>query len=447
LLHLDIVAYGREPDGPIAPTIGVYCPIGSESSPIMQFFDSMGWHKVAEQALAYFTEKQHEDGFIQNFGGYMLETGAALWSMGEHYRYTGDEAWVKRIKNNLVRACEYMLAWRRRNIREELRGRGYGLLEGKVADPPDPFHSFMLNGYAYLGMARAAEMLAKVDLKESRRWAREAAALKQDIRTAFFEARARSPVVPLGDGTWAPSAPPWAESSGPVALYAEPAHWFTHGTFTARDSLLGPIYLILQEVIDPHEQAADFLVDWHAELMCVRNVALSQPYYSRHDYAHIRRGEVKPFLKTYYNAFTGLADRETYTFWEHYFHASPHKTHEEGWFLMQTRWMLWLEDGRTLRLLPGVPRAWLEHGKQIALRNVASYFGPISLQVESKVNDCVIEATIECRSDRQPQRVAVRLPHPCGLKAVAAHGGAYCPESETVLIEEFRDSAKVVLRF
>jgi len=354
---------------------------------------------------------------------------------------------VKRIKNNLVRACEYMLAWRRRNIREELRGRGYGLLEGKVADPPDPFHSFMLNGYAYLGMARAAEMLAKVDLKESRRWAREAAALKQDIRTAFFEARARSPVVPLGDGTWAPSAPPWAESSGPVALYAEPAHWFTHGTFTARDSLLGPIYLILQEVIDPHEQAADFLVDWHAELMCVRNVALSQPYYSRHDYAHIRRGEVKPFLKTYYNAFTGLADRETYTFWEHYFHASPHKTHEEGWFLMQTRWMLWLEDGRTLRLLPGVPRAWLEHGKQIALRNVASYFGPISLQVESKVNDCVIEATIECRSDRQPQRVAVRLPHPCGLKAVAAHGGAYCPESETVLIEEFRDSAKVVLRF
>ena len=56
----------------------------------------------------------------------------------------------------------------------------------------------------------------------------------------------------------------------------------------------------------------------------------------------------------------GLADRETYTFWEHYFHASPHKTHEEGWFLMQTRWMLWLEDGDTLKLLPGVPRAWLE---------------------------------------------------------------------------------------
>ena len=45
---------------------------------------------------------------------------------------------------------------------------------------------------------------------------------------------------------------------------------------------------------------------------------------------HLRRGEVKPFLKAYYNAVASLADRQTYTFWEHYFHASPHKTHEEA---------------------------------------------------------------------------------------------------------------------
>ena len=69
LLHLDLVTYGRESDGTLAPTIGVYCPIGSESSPIMQFFDSMGWHSVAERALQYFVDKQHDDGFMQNFGG------------------------------------------------------------------------------------------------------------------------------------------------------------------------------------------------------------------------------------------------------------------------------------------------------------------------------------------------------------------------------------------
>ncbi len=84
LLHLDLVAYGREPNDTLVPTIGVYTAIGSESSPIIQFMDSMGWHDEARRALTYFLDKQHEDGFMQNFGGYMLETGAALWSIGEH---------------------------------------------------------------------------------------------------------------------------------------------------------------------------------------------------------------------------------------------------------------------------------------------------------------------------------------------------------------------------
>ena len=37
--------------------------------------------------------------------------------------------------------------------------------------------------------------------------------------------------------------------------------------------------------------------------------------------------------------------------------------------------MLWLEDGDTLRLLSGVPSAWLENGKEIKVTNAASYFG------------------------------------------------------------------------
>ena len=86
-----MAALGREPDGPVLATIGWYAPIGSESSPIIQFFDSMGWHKLAERSLEFFLDRQREDGFIQNFGGYQLETGPALWTMGEHYRYTRDD--------------------------------------------------------------------------------------------------------------------------------------------------------------------------------------------------------------------------------------------------------------------------------------------------------------------------------------------------------------------
>lgn len=447
LLHCDLVALGKEPDGNVLATIGWYGPIGSESSPIIQFFDSMGWHSLAERSLNFFLDRQREDGFIQNFGGYQLETGSALWSMGEHYRYTRDEKWVRRIKPRLLKACEYLLDWRERNRTDDLRGRGYGLQEGKVGDPNDFYHNFMLNGLSYVGIRRVSEMLAEIDPDESARLDREATAYREDIRTAFYEAMARSPVIPTGDGTWCPSSPPWAEYRGPLALYAEGGNWFTHGAFGSRDSLAGPRYLILSEVLEPDEPGATFLLRSHHELFTRDNAGLSQPYYCRHDYAHIRRGEVNAFLKTYYNQFTALQDRETYTFWEHYFHASQHKTHEEGWFLMQTRWMLYLEAGETLTLLPAIPRAWLADGKVIELSDVASYFGKVSLRVESQLSDGRIRAEITCDGPRKPSAVELRLPHPEGRRASAVAGGEYLPGREAVRIAPWSGRATVELVF
>ena len=447
ILHLDLVTYGLEPEGTLTSTIGVYSAIGSESSPIIQFMDSMGWHDTARRALMYFLDKQHDDGFIQNFGGYMLETGAALWSIGEHYRYTRDEAWVRQIAPKLIKACEYLHNWRARNLREDLRGKGYGMLEGKTADPEDPFRSFMLNGYAYLGMARVSEMLSKVDPVQSERWRKEAEALKSDIRTALFEVIGRSPVIPLANGTWCPTAPPWVEYRGPLALFADGGNWFTHGAMVSRDSLLGPIYLIFQEVLDPNEPTSTFLLNFHNDLMTTRNVAFSQPYYSRHPISHLQRGEVKPFLKAYYNTLSGLADRQTYTFWEHYFGASPHKTHEEGWFLMDSRWMLYMERGAGIDLLPGIPRAYLENGKQIELRKVATYFGPLSLKVESAIDQGTIQATVESAGDRKPSFVELRIPHPLGRKATRVEGGIYNPETERIRVEPFSGRADIVVRY
>ena len=447
LLHLDLITYGLEPQGTLTSTIGVYSAIGSESSPIIQYMDSMGWHDVARRALTYFLDKQHEDGFIQNFGGYMLETGAALWSMGEHYRYTRDDAWVRRIEPKLIKACEFLGRWRARNLRDDLKGKGYGMLEGKTADPEDPFRSFMLNGYAYLGLSRVSEMLREIDPAQSARWGKEAEALRSDIRTAMFQTMGRSPVVPLADGTWCPTLPPWVEYRGPLSLYADGGRWFTHGAMVSRDSLLGPIYLVFQEVVDPQEPAADFLLNFHNDLMTRRNVAFSQPYYSRHPIVHLRRGEVKPFLKAYYNTVASLADRDTYTFWEHYFGASPHKTHEESWFLMDSRWMLYMEEGRHLSLLPGIPRDYLQRGKTIELKEVATYFGPLSLRVDSRLEQGRIDAVIDCSSSRKPQAVELRLPHPLGLKATGVRGGAYDPKTERVRVEPFNGRAQVTLLF
>ena len=68
LLQMDLILYGLEPDGPLMPAIGIYSAIGVYSDKTMQFMDSMGRHDLARRALMYFLEKQHDDGFMQNFG-------------------------------------------------------------------------------------------------------------------------------------------------------------------------------------------------------------------------------------------------------------------------------------------------------------------------------------------------------------------------------------------
>ncbi|MHB0859239.1 MAG: glucosidase family protein [Anaerolineae bacterium] len=449
LLHLDLISYGREPGGPLAVTIGIYSPIGSESAAIIQFMDSMGWHSTAERAIDYFIAKQHPNGFMQNFDTYMLETGCVLWTMGEHYRYTRDETWAARVRPAVLKACQYLIDWHERNRREELRGRGYGLVEGKVGDPEDAEGTrvFMMNGFAALGLTRAAELLAAVDPEAAIGVQAEADKLHTDLRTAFLEALGQGPVVPLGDGTWVPTVSGWPGYPGFECLYAEGGHWTTHGAVTCRDSLAGPLWLVPQEIVAPHESAATFMLLAHNELLCSENVAFSQPYYSQHPWLHLRRDEVKPFLAAYYHGLASLADRETYSFWEHFFHASPHKTEEEAWFLMQSRWMLYMEEGDTLHLLRGIPRAWLADGKRIACSGLASYFGRLSMEVTSDLRHERIRAIASCPTDRGLQRLRVRLPHPDGRRAVAVEGGTYDAITESVTVEAFSGHAEITVRY
>ncbi len=442
-IHLDMTTYGLEPNGSLNATDGVYGPVSAENWVNLNFYDSIGMHDTARRCLQYWLDKQYDNGFMQNFEGYMLDTGCVLFALGEHYRYTRDDDWVRQIADKVKKSCEFLIAWRGRNKIEELRGKGYGMLEGKVADPEDEERIYMLNAYAYIGLARVSEMLATVDPDYSEGIRREAAELRNDIRETFFESIATSPVIPLGNGAWCPTAPPWVGPRGPKCLFVDGDNWWTHGSMTTRDDVIGPLHLVSEEVIDYNELAASMMLDYHSDLMFLRNVASSQPYYSRHQYVHLQRDEVKRFLKAYYNTFAALADRDIYSFWEHFYHESPNKTHEEAEFMMDTRWMLYMEEGDTLHVLRGVPRAWLQSGKRIELNDVGSYFGKLSISVVSKLDQGMIEAEVNSDSERKPRSLMVRLPHPDGKKAISVVGGEYIPEREVVCISDFTGYARV----
>src|SRR5690606_41596406 len=77
--------------------------------------------------------------------------------------------------------------------------------------------------------------------------------LHDALPISFFNVMALSPVVPLGDGTWCPTVPPWTEATGLRALYLKPEAFWSHGTVTVSDAMLGPLYLVFCEVLDADE--------------------------------------------------------------------------------------------------------------------------------------------------------------------------------------------------
>ncbi len=451
LLHMDVGFFGKNPDGAILPIVGRYTPIGSESSPLIQFLDAVGMKEMAERSIQYFVEKQHDNGFIQNFGGYMLETGSTLWTMGEHFRMTKDVEWVKSVKECVVKAADYLIRWREENLGEELKGgKGYGMIKGKVADPEDHFHAFMLNAGAYAGLYSAGELLQCCDPEKAAYYTELAATMRENIRESFFRNVELSPVLPAADGTWFRSFAPWCETIGPLCVHAECDKIYTHGAFTTRD-YIGANYLLLQGVLDADEPVVEDMLSFFTEFLTLNNTCFSQPYYSVHPYAQLLRGDVKLFLQEFYSGFSGLADRETYSFWEHYFLASPHKLHEEGWFLMRCRWMLAIEEYKkgTLKLMAGIPSAWMKDGERISVKHMKTYYGDLSFTAQSNVASGNIHVSVSLDSEgfEKPAQIIVRVPHPAGLKATSVSMGVYDPETEAVTLDGAADSLEFDVKY
>ena len=390
--HLLGSCFGERGGKVYAPCAGVYPPIGSESTPIIQFFESVGKNDFAGKCIDFFLMREKENGFIQNICGYMIENGATLYNESMHFEYTRDKKRLSENFGKIRKSVNYITDWIDRNKND--KPSGYGMIDGQVADPEDTFRSYSLNAVACAGLNGAVGMYEAClgrDSSETKKVKSYAKDLTENIRKAYNEALKRSPLVPLKDGRWTPSVAPWAEGRCACSLHFNGESCFSHAGQILKDSLLSVGFLAYYGIFDDNSEETKKIIDYLTDCYFTDNTAYSQPYYNLIPMVELRRGERKAFLKEYYTAFATLADRETYSFWEHYFLATPHKTHEQGWFLMRTRYMLYLERDNCLYLLSGIPDKWRKNGKKITLKNFACLYGKFSLNVRFTDSGAIVE--------------------------------------------------------
>ena len=78
--------------------------------------------------------------------------------------------------------------------------------------------------------------------------------------------------------------------------------------------------------------------------------------------------------------------------------------------------MLIYEERNDICLAFGTPKAWLEDGKAIEVKNSQTCFGPVSYKIDSNVADNKMHVTVHHEANSStPHVIKVKLRHPDGL--------------------------------
>jgi hypothetical protein len=105
-----------------------------------------------------------------------------------------------------------------------------------------------------------------------------------------------------------------------------------------------------------------------------------------------------------------------------------------------------------LCLARATPRAWLEQGKKITVKNSPTYFGTVAYEITSDVDNGKITATVELPTRKTPARVILRFRHPksAPIKSVTVNGNAWAAYNkglETIELKGLNGTATIIANY
>ena len=433
--------------------------------------DYRGYHKEAEKYLRPFHELQGTQGLHGRFKSqegvyhglkvddeinyqkfnYNLDHGYVMFALCEHYKFTRDKEWLASIANGLIASCDFVTRERQANIRTDANGEKvleYGLIPpGHLEDNPEWLYWYAVNGYCYRGMKAVTEVLADIKHPDLERLKKDAAAFREDIRTAMKRSMELSPVTQLADGTYSPFVPTRSQLRG------RDIGWI-------REPLYGPIHNIECEVLDPNEDMSTWILKDTEDNGFVsryhgRQVDLEKYWFSQGGntiqsgllpiaMVYLKRDQPEHAIRAFYNSIGQNLYADVRCFTEHPvaafgLGAGPfYKTPDENCWINWLRNILLMEKGDDcLIIAPGAPRAWFADGEEFSVQDMATYFGPMSYRIASKGNS--ITAAIERPKRNPPALMEVRFRHPekIPIKSIMVNGK---PHSDF-------DASREVIRF
>lgn len=448
---------------------GVY---GNESCMMVANLDRRGYHTEARQCLETWLHYQGTVGLPGDFssqegvlygaggyeaGGYNQHHGWILWCLVEHYRFTRDEKWLRRIVPNILAAAEWIIRERHRTLQRSGLERGL-LPAGSLEDIGDWWPWLSTNCYSWRGLDAAAWALEQIQHPEAKRLRREADEYHAALLSAFREAARRSPVVRLRDSTAVPHFPSHVYRRG------RSFGWIC-------ETLEGALHLLIARAIDPRSQEAEWILkDYEDNLYLSNQWGYTLDDFEAHWFGrggismqsclllgvepYLYRDDVKHALRAMFNAIAIGYFPDVRMIAEHVFnmmgdwagdhYKSSDESNAAGWLCQ----IFVREEGDELLLGQAVPREWLKPGQTCGVERVATHFGPVSLMYVAGEDEITAHVQGPLRNPPRQIRLRFREPNERTIEKVFVNGKPWTDfEGEWVHLPGDVGTAIVVARW
>lgn len=431
-------------------------------------------------ALEWATSLRHDIGYSHD--GTHASTGRLLFAMSERYFLTGDREWFVKNRPRLQEAADWIVRQRNGYMkgipgRESLAVAGLmpPCMLGDYALPACDWHWYYCDdAFSLQGLTRFAQALAEVDPAAARAYHDEAEAFRADLRRAVRREAVLAPVRRGRDGLYHHYVPRMAYTrglSGPELNAPQ---------FPDCDRFMGALPLAEPfSALDPGDPAMVDTLDVMEEMgtseAAVRELEAGRrakglptadawfwtsyvmlPKASHNANVYLLQDDVPEFLRFWSNTAATIVGANG-KFWEpwhptDFADCTDPDNGTAGWFLENFRNLLVMEDGASLWIARGTPRAWLEPGKTIAVRNAPTYFGTLAYEITSDLDHGQIRATVDVPKRAAPKTVLLRLRHPAGkpLQSVIVNGHpwpAFDRAREVVELSGVTGTVKIVARY
>lgn len=431
-------------------------------------------------ALEWATAMRHDMGYGHD--GTHASTGRLLFAMAERYFLTGDKEWFQRNRVRLQAAADWIIRQRTLYMkdipnRQDLFVAGLmpPCMLGDYAIPSCDWHWYYVdNALSLQGLQRFADALTKFDPKAGRKYRNEAESFRKDLRRTVERDAALAPVRLGRDGTYrsyiprmayargltgpelgAPQFPDCDRFVGALPL-AEPFAVMDAGDLRMVDTLdvmeeLGTSVSAVREKEEARKQKGLSTNDaWFWNCFAIL------PKASHNANIYLLQDDVPSFLRFWMNSYASVVGADG-KLWEHwhlgnYDKCSSPDNGTAGWFMENFRNLLVMEEGQSLWVARATPRAWLEQGKKIAVKNAPTCFGTLAYEIVSDVDHGTITATIEIPNRNPIKSVILRFRHPKAslIKGVTVNGRPwrrFDPDKEVIKLTGLTGKAVVVASY